>query len=208
MRCYKRISSSILAAVSAMTMFSFNTMAKEPDKIVNVGGYQCFENDGNLWTYVDGEKYLVIDVDSPISECGTEVKTDTLTRGSSIGVPTGWKNSTKIDLSSVESYEDTGDITNSDYCSPVFSVEPSTGGVYCNLYAGFWLNTEYIIQIYTHNTLNTGWNYQGEYNIVFNVASQTKILFVGTASTIVNGFALKFLKTSSGEKIFDYKVSV
>ena len=205
----KKILSMVLAITMAITTsVSVSAQGAETNEIVNIGGYQCFYSDGNLWTYVDGEKYLVIDVGSPISECGNDLNTSTLALNSSIGAPTGWANSVNVDLSSVESYEDTGDITTGDYCSPIFSVEPSTGGVYCNLYAGFWLNTEYGIQIYTHDTVRTGWNYQGEYNIVFNLVSQTKILFIGTASTILDGFALKFLKSSPGEKVFNYSVSV
>ena len=206
----KALSIIITLALSLSFTTTGSACADKENEYVNIHGYQCYEKEGNYWTQIDGEEYLVIDVNQEADSKNTTSYTQANTRrlAANISTPPLWTNNQTIDLTDGSSYDGRGDITSSDYCTPVFEVEPTISDFRFSIYSGFWLNTKYNITIYVHHQSPINeWHSAGTYEITFNLANQTKVILLGTAGTIIDGFAVKYLQSSTGEDEFDYRIT-
>lgn len=215
--------SFLIAAVIAMTATtSVSAEAIEETQLTNINGYACYERDGQYWTMEDGEEYLVIDVDSLVL---ASTEANAFGNGSStystqaidcpIGKPdqygtwiyTGW-----VDLRNTESYEDRCYLTYGDYYSPiyVFNLKPTEGHLY---ESRFSLSTKVLLPnsydvTFSYHIQNSGWTVPATVNITFYAFSQLKAITTGSLGPLMDGIAIRFEDSSTGQKELYYTINV
>lgn len=178
----KRITAVITAAVMTVSM-SVNTYASEAAESdhVQVGEYECHVENGQYFTEIDGETYLVIDLD------------DGSTEDDSFNISTystNWENGRVIDISDGSYYCDTINASKAVDCTPIFQGNPGSGYKFTavNL-AGI---NVYKVNIHYFNTAFNKW-YSEEKTLTFIMEIATSnILFTSSTSQLIKKICLEF----------------
>ena len=200
----------LAATFASIACFSCTITANSEDfctpSTYEYHGYDCYEKDGYNWTVIDGIEYLVIDIGDYTN---TPVERTTTNSRASIGKPANWTNSTIVDLTtSGTSHTDNCDISSKDYCSPVYKVTPTLGDLRFEIKTGLWLSNSYTVDIYYHltNPINS-WHSEPGINLTFSLVVPKHIILTGTATSVTDAFAIRFLNSSTGQKKFEYTVT-
>ena len=166
-----------------------------------IDGYECYKEHGQYYTYLDGEKCLVIHLDDDIitSNYG-DLKTSQQTRSYS-EYPPEWPNTFTDDISTGIPAYGRCNISSGDYYSSTFKAAPSTRDATFRIYSPLLLANEYKFKFWIRKQAQ-GWTYH-DVTVVLG-ANLTRILFTGTASRLIDRAAFMVLKESKGQKIFDY----
>lgn len=174
----------------------------ETAELTDIGGYACYERDGNYWTVLDGEEYLVIDTRDVLAKAGEWAGTNSVK--ASIGEPTGWKNNTHISLANGASYTDDVYITQGDYYSPIFEVTPNMTDFRFRFKTNHFLTYSYEITFWYHfqNPINE-WHPE-TVTIKFNSLGNNKIISPGTMSGVIDGVGIEIDSANSSQKDFEY----
>lgn len=205
----KRVVAFLTAAVTAAAS-CISAMAEETagvyevEDTVRVGEYDCRVEDGEYYTEIDGETYLVIDLD----DCEwTADEEFSRSAGSS-----EWRNGPEVDISDGSKYKGTADISEGDDSTPIFiGYDPKTaspGKLDYAMYAGFIFGNLYKVQIHVYDYINDNWTYTYK-ALNFSFAGQTKILFSGSSNYTPSKICVTFLQDgSTGEKTIGYQVYI
>lgn len=209
---------AILAATMATTMVAIacgtayadsnvdtSIAISETAELTDIGGYACYERDGNYWTVLDGEEYLVIDTRDVLAKASELVGTNNVQ--ASIGEPTGWKNNTHISLPNGSSYTGNVYITQGDYYSPIFEVTPTMNDF------RFKFDTDHIL-VYSYE-MTFWYHFQSPLNqwhpetvkISFSGIPGYKIIMPGTMSGIIDGLGIEINSANSSQKDFKYTLT-
>jgi len=172
------------------------------EELTDICGYMCYQRDGNFFTMLDGEEYLVIDTRETLENSNSP-----LTTYASFSVPSGWGNSSFISLPDGQSYTDSVDISIGDYYSPIYMVTPKMTDFRFEIDTDHVLNHQYYIKFYYHfqSPLNS-WHIE-DATITFNLIPGYKIIVPGTMSGIIDGVGIRILDTSEGRDDFDYTIT-
>lgn len=221
-KCKKTISFLAAAAIAVTANASVAAEAIEKQQLTYINGYMCYEKDGQYWTIEDGEEYLVIDLDNLVI-ASTEVDDSenssstysTLAIDCPIGKPdqygwwtyTGW-----VDLRNTESYEDRCYLTYGDYYSPiyVFNLKPTNGHLY---ESRFSLSTKVVLPntydiTFSYHLKDAGWTTPATATITFDLLHQLRAITTGTQGPLMDGIAIRFEDSSSGQKELYYTIHV
>lgn len=201
--------SFMTASIMAITVnASVAAEAVEKPMLTNINGYMCYERDGEYWTELDGEEYLVLNLDNFVPvESTTGFASE---RSIPKGKPTGWGNDSVVTLTnSNPSYEDFCDLSNGNYYSPVYEFDPTRALCSAEISTKVVLPNQYDIRIYTYQGPGLGWLAE-DVSITFQLlfGQQRHLLFTGTAGQIITGLALEFLSSSTGQKDLYYTITI
>lgn len=222
MRKMKKMISVLISFVTAITSIALlATNAFAAAELVDINGYSCYERDGEYWTVLDGQEYLVIDLDQCLpgdaqTSCNEEdcLPYSTQATTSPIGKPEGHINPNWVDLTATGgSYEDRCYLTYGTYYSPVYCLDYDIGilsKITAYISTKVVLNNNYYIDIWVHWAQNNGgWRLAVENKgFNFNIFSHTYVLFSSSAHQLIDGFALQFSDDSPGQKELYYTVKV
>lgn len=218
MKKFKKIVSLLTAAIMAVNInITATAEAMEESKLVNINGYMCYERDGGHWTMIDGIEYLVIDLDNLVTdekENAVEDKDPFYSERSNvspIGAPDGWFYCGCVNLRELPSFTDgcyisTGNCDSRIYYCP--NLSPNKSYV-ATISTKQLLDNAYNVYIYLHNTASGKWD-KGTLlpPIHFNMLSPVHMLYTSDTSQIMDGFALRFMQDSPGEKTFYYTINL
>lgn len=183
----------------------------EPE-LVDINGHLCYERDGLYWTIMNGIEYLVIDIGDG---SGGEIEQSDMNAAmpasatGSIGTPANWTNSTEVSFpNNSPAYSCRADLTNGDWCSPIFLVTPCDGEYTLKINnGGLVAYNGYYANLYYHLQSDNGWHAQTNILIAFSLLMQYHLLITGSATSITDGVAIKFLKSkSTGEPVFNFSL--
>lgn len=125
----KKIISTITALATLLTAtITVQAETAETLSTVNIDGYTCYEKNGNYHTVVDNEDCIIIVHDESNMVTDKElIKTlnQSLNSTNNSGIALcstaeNWPNNKTVDISSGQTYSDSGDITYADYYSPMY----------------------------------------------------------------------------------------
>lgn len=174
---------------------------------INIGGYECYERDGQYWTIDDGDECLVIDV----GDCDDYEVCSPVSLNDDIPFPPNWTNSRVLYSPHNTVREDTADLSQGDYCSPLFRVFPVAGDNGFNL--KFMLNCSFNpskklnITFYTYSSSGQSWSDYTK-TITFGSGGQ-HVLLVGSAIKTTGAIAMRFNKAQSDNvSTFNYSFQV
>lgn len=222
MKKYKKFISFLTASAIALTAnVSAAAETVSAPQLTDIHGYACYERDGEYWTVIDGQEYLVIDLDSFIeNESQTPFNEDscspysTQATTSPIGKPDGHIRQDWVNLTEAGgSYEDRCYLTYGNYYSPVYyfvNEGNNRSEVTANISTKVVFNNTYYIDVWVHTVDYTGaWHKVGiKKRFDFNAFNPIRALFTGTPNQIIDGLALVFLDDSPGQKELYYTVEV
>lgn len=203
----KKLLAAVLTSIACLSCaVTANSEELSTSSTFEYHGYNCYKKDGYNWTNIDGIEYLVIDIGDYID--GAVEATATNSRAS-IGKPANWTNSTTVDLTtSGTSHTDNCDISSKDYCSPVYKVTPTLGDLRFEIKTGLWLSNSYTVDIYYHLSSSIdSWHSEPDINLTFSLVVPKHIILTGTATSVTDAFAIRFLNSSTGQKKFEYTVT-
>lgn len=220
MKKYKKFISFLTASAIALTAnVSAAAEAVSAPQLTDIHGYACYERDGEYWTVIDGQEYLVIDLDSFIeSEPQTPFNEDscspysTQATTSPIGKPDGHINPNWVDLTATGgSYEDKCYLTYGTYYSPVFCLDSEASilsRTTAKISTKVVFNNTYFVDLWVHTThYNTEWRLEKKnWQLNFSIFQPYYILFAGSTNQLIDGFALQFSDDSPGQKELYYTV--
>lgn len=213
----KKLISFLTAAAMAVTVnLSVAAEAITEPELTDIHGYMCYERDGEYWTMLDGEEYLVIDLDNFVTSDTEEVSINdeaslysAQSNDSPIGVPpVNWYYCGYVNMTNAGSYSDSGYIGSGHQDSKIFYCpRPAEDKILtARISTKHFFDNAYDITVYIHdNQLN--WTGE-EKSFHFNTLVNNHVLFTGTAEKIIDGFALRFLTSSTGEASFIYTVNI
>lgn len=169
-------------------------------ELTDIGGYACYQREGNYWTMIDGEECLVIDVQSA-TKINDDVSADV--KSSTSNYPSFWGNKTTVSLSTKLSYTDDIDLSRGDYYSPIFELPDTYGS-----YEGLEITTNHIVKhtydilVVTQDPFTTSsWNVEST-SITFDVFSRTRVIIVNKGFPVTK-VGIVFLASSSGRDDFE-----
>ena len=176
----------------------------ESAELTDIGGFACYQRDGNYWTMLDGEEYLVIDF-RDILPTNNFISTTNTQEPDSKSL-SSWENKAYIPLSPETSYKTQIDLSNGDYYSPIFELSHFSNGTYngyIQLSTNHIVNNSYDIEIYVRYQNMTDWFMDGTRHLTFNIFGKTQAILIGGASFDVDCVGLKFLSSSTGRDDFE-----
>lgn len=191
---------AVLAALCA----SVNAAAQEYS-MVEINGFNCYEIDGSYFTTIDGESYIVINLD----ECVWHIENTVAYNSSS----SSWLNGPEVDISDGTRYNGTLDISSKDDSTPIFIGYTPEGTTFnsrisYNFEAGFVLTNDYSVDVHVFDQIESRWS-TTNVTLSFNILGQHKILFTGMTNSAPTKMCLTFLKDgSTGEKQIGYSFYV
>lgn len=168
--------------------------------MIDINGFSCYEIDGNYFTTIEGDSYLVINLD----ECVWRAENTALSRAS-----IDWMYGTQVDISDGSRYNGTLNISTSDDSTPIFIGYDPSGTTYnsrisYNLEAGFIFNNSYSVDVHVFDYPSSSWS-TTNVTLTFNITGQHKILFTGMTNSAPTKMCLTFLKEgSTGESNIGY----
>lgn len=205
----------ILAAITSTVVIagsltlSSSAYDNKVDAIM-INGYECYESEGQLITNVDGEDCIVL-VASEENKVTDETLIAELNARAGISsiqtraIPQQWPNSSVVDISDGSKYNGSGDITNSNYLTPMFITNPDDDDVALKIYSGFVFPTTYKVKFYWYIGDSIKEWYNDDIILTFGLFNQTRTLLTGTPSQYISKCCFEYDKSSTGEKKFDYQ---
>lgn len=224
MKKTKRCISAVMAAVMAFTV-NASVMAEtvsEPE-MIDINGYSCYERDGQYWTVLDGEEYLVINLDEIMwepTEAGSEEEPGInpcsgIVDECPIGTPpllTKWIYNGCVELSEANNYtyNDRCYLTYGDYYSPIYYFQPKKpkSQFVAEIDADVF-NEKYYLDIWVHHNNTNEWMESDVNQLVqLNFILPPHTLLSGSLTQLYDGFGLKFLTSSPGNKELYYNIKI
>lgn len=194
-----------ISTVSFADEISTDTIGSET---INIDGYECYERDGHYWTMLEDGECLVIDVGDIEDYPSLDSEFTLEPRGNILNNwPTAdWGNKREVNVPHGRRHTETADMSNGDFCTPVFVVFPVEGmesatyEIGCNLSSKQKVNIQFFYYVPA-----SGWVNYTELT-TFTYAAKFRAVFVGTAKKYVRGCAFKFLEEGSVDlpSSFDY----
>lgn len=204
-----------MAAVAALSMtmpaFAADVTEIAPEQTretVNIAGLDCWEEDGNYFSVVDGEVSLIIDLTdiSQLSACAAADNSDVALSSILDGEI--------VDLSDGKEYAGQIDITNGDCSTPVFFKGKNTGDNYFKFRTGYVFDTTYSMTVKLDWSEEDGylwnnWLKTDDITYTFNLTHQSYksiiILYWNSLNAICQ---IDFHKSgSTGQPKFNYWMS-
>lgn len=176
----------------------------ESAELTDIGGFACYQRDGNYWTMLDGEECLVIDFQDMVPTNNSISTTSAQETDSKF--LSSWKNKAYIPLSPETSYKTQIDLSNGDYYSPIFELShfPNhTYNGYIQLSTNHIVNHSYDIEIYVKYQNLTDWFMDGTRHLTFNIVGKTQVIIIGGGGYDVDCVGLRFLSSSTGRDDFE-----
>lgn len=220
---YKRVV-SFLAAVTIAVAANASVAAEafEESPLTDINGYMCYERDGQYWTKDNGEEYLVIDIDSLVlasAEFNLSENISSTYSTQAIDCPIGkpdqyglWIYTGWVDLRDKEEHEDRCYLTYGDYYSPiyVFNTKPTNGHLY---ESRFSLSTQVVLPntydiTFSFHLQNSIWTTPSTTSVTFSLFSPVKAILTGSMGPLMDGIAIRFEDSSSGQKELYYTINV
>ncbi|MGN0680379.1 MAG: hypothetical protein ACI4JS_11990 [Oscillospiraceae bacterium] len=208
----KRFFSATIVIFTAMTMAfsaggaSAETVDNIEDSSYMLAGHYCYEHDGNYWTNIDGESYLVVNLDE-ISD--NQLNTVSSISGYSVqNYPfASWGNKTQKPVPHGSSYNGSANVTENNDFTPVFKVYPVAAGygadyrLTLDVKSGSSMN----INVFTR-TSDAGWSNELKY-VKFGLFTKTLKVFLGSNYLMTDAIAFEFMHDSalSGITTFEYE---
>ncbi|MBQ9949016.1 MAG: hypothetical protein IJO91_11585 [Oscillospiraceae bacterium] len=185
---------SIGMSASAESISADSTVALK--ETVQVGEYQCYVENGQYYTVLDGETYLVINLDEAMPCSSND--------GVSVA---SVQTDQEIDING-SSYNGQIDISNGDFATPIFCGDENGLPRGYQISTGFIFENVYQVTPRVFNTAYNAWVNQNTVTIAFGLFQQTKILYTGTTATVCSKAQFIFHKDgSTGEPVFNYTIS-
>lgn len=188
---------SIGAAAAAAPVQQEQTQIHE--YTVQVGEYECYVENDQYFTEIDGETYQVINVDDFVSAKDysflSSMDSDS------------WQN--KDEISIVDSpYSGTLNISKGDDSTPIFVGRSSGNAKGFQIHCGFVFKNTYSVTAHLYNSIYDRWD-ENDITLTFSAASgQDKVLFVGTMVKYYTKACVTFHKSgSTGETTIGYTMS-
>ena len=185
-----------MAAVMAVSWCgSVYASEVEENNLVQVGEYECYVKDGQYYTEIDGESYLVIELGNDAVECDTSI----------IPYAYGWENGPVIDISNGSYYA--GTISEANNCSPI--IKGNTEKDYRIKISNLIGFNNYKFTIFYYNSAYNHWYSEAEtlLFIGFIDKGNVNVLFSGTAKELITKIRFECcLEDSSGPIPFTYRV--
>lgn len=175
--------------------------------LTDIGGYACYQRDGNYWTVIDGEEYLVIDTRPALKTTNAQNIT-VKAQNNSLPFPTGWGNDTYYGLlADGSSYTGDVNLSKGDYYSPIFEVNPEFNDFRFQISSNHFIgNYNYKFYFYYHHKSPIN-QWDPEYaSVSFGWPINTKVLIPGTASGIIDGLGVNILK--EGSSSINFKLTI
>lgn len=190
----KKLAALLTAAVIASSLY-VPVQAEESREFVQLGELECWIEDGEYYTELDGKVCLVIN----LAELEWEKEDISMYSGSN------WQNGEEYDITANGKYDGTIDITYGDDSTPIVlgraSGDNETRISYC-FGTGFIAPNTYQIQIHIYNV--GSWSTSSRKQI-FSIFAQNIVLFDGYLNNAPQKMCLTFLKNgSTGETPFNY----
>lgn len=166
---------------------------------------------------MDGIEYLVIDIGDG---SGSEIEQSDMNVGAmlamptsntnSIGTPLNWTNDEFVDFpNNSPAYPLQADLSEKDWCSPIFLVTPCDGEYTLKINNGGFIGyNSYYANLYYHLEDEIGkWHTESNILIAFSALMQYHLLITGSATSVTDGVAIKFLKSkSTSEPVFNFSL--
>lgn len=187
MKKFTRKITSLLIAVAAVSTFG-NVYAFEVEENyhVQIGDYECYVANGQYYTEIDGETYLVIDLDEGAAE----------KNNSNISAyANNWQNGSVVDISDGSSYSDTINASKADDCTPIFIGNPTNGYKFTTAY--LWGINSYNVNIHYFSYVNNNWFSQNKKLTFYMEILPYNILFTGSASEAITKICVEFYHDGS-----------
>lgn len=143
--------------------------------------------DGQYYTEIDGEIYLVIDLDKGVVEDDN----------SNISFyAANWQNGSVVDISNGSTYSDTMNASKADDCTPIFTGKPTNG--YKFTIASLWGINTYKVNIHYFSYAYNTW-YSEEQTLTFWMieAASYKILCAGSHAQDTTKICVEFYHDGS-----------
>lgn len=213
----KRAVSILTAAVMAVTAnLSVAAETISNPELTDIHGYMCYERDGEYWTMLDGEEYMMIDLDKLIAEGEAEECTTVLSTASGdIGCPNGWMNRSIVEINnSSPSYDSPFDLTRGDYYTPIFKIDANKSDYSMTFdinvpFPQNLLGETYDLEFhYMYMDSIDGTWYHYSKSVTFSNKSDPEKFLTGTTYQLFAGAAVKILSSSSGSKQRKYTVAL
>lgn len=199
----RKIMASILA-VSTMLSATATVHAEdttEARETVRIGQYDCWVENGEYYTELDGEVGLVIDVDTFLAKPDSEVTTlsseitwDYLEANAIIDIRDGREYQGVITLNKYDDY------------TPIFLIETGDNGfASVKLSTKFSTYNRYKLTINLYNKVVGKWNYPIDRKATFGPGMNFILLVSGTETTNISKCCVYFHKDeSTGQSVFNY----
>lgn len=196
----KRRILAMFIALSAMFSLTATVHAEdvtETRNTVNIGGYDCWVEDGEYYTEYDGETCQVINLDEitpqPVSEMNLRYS------------PSSWEyNNVELDISDGREYQGLINIKKYDDFTPIFIGTPNDHDFSYQITTKFIFTNKYSISFFTFDSDENTWS---EYlmTVYLGFGSNKKILVSGQATPHTTKCCVYFHKDgSTGEEVFNY----
>ena len=224
MKKAKRFISAVMAAVMAFTV-NVSVMAEtvsEPE-MIDINGYPCYERDGQYWTVLDGEEYLVINLDEIMDEpmeSGSDEDSGInpcsgIVDECPIGTPpllVDWIYNGCVELSEANNYtyDDRCYLTYGDYYSPIYYFQPKKpkAQFVAKIDADVF-DEKYYLDIWKHHSNTNEWKKADTNKLFqFNFILPPHSLLTGSETQLIDGLGLKFLTSSPGNKELNYNIRI
>lgn len=219
MKKAKRCISAVMAAVMAF-MANATVMAETAEpQTVDINGFSCYERDGQYWTVLDGEEYLVINLDEftePAAEDDEGINPcsgiiDECPIGCPTPLITNWIYNGYVELNLQNQYTHTDRcyLTYGDYFSPIYYFEPNnigSGFVATISTSDYIFIDTYHFKVWKHSKNLNQW--LEDYPLYLSKDVTKKILLTATTKEDTNGLGVRFLSNGVHNKELYYTVTI
>ncbi len=177
----------------------------ETAELTDIGGYACYQKDGNFWTLIDGEECLVIDTRDWAFSSDTSMAT--YSQNASVGTPTNWGNMTYVPLPDGTSYTDSVDLSKGNYYSPIYETTPSRDEFKFKFDTNHIINHTYTITFWYHFESTNEWHPE-TVTLTFNGIPGFKIIYPGSLVKVIDSMCVEIDANSPGRDDFKYTITV
>lgn len=218
MKRAKRCISAVMAAVMAFTA-NASVMAETAEpQTVDINGFSCYERDGQYWTVLDGEEYLVINLDEftePAAEDDSGISPYSgIVDECPIGTPpllTDWIYNGCVELNAQNNYtcKDRCYLTYGDYYTPIYYFDTSNigGSFVAEIRINDSIVTDYYhFKVWKHSKSNRQW-YEGE-SRCFDFLLRHNVLVTSSTGEDTDGLGCRFLSSGVHDKEFYYTMNI
>ena len=181
----KKLTSAALALAMGVSMAG-NVFASEIEETeyVQVAGYTCTVEDGRYYTEIDGEKYLVINLDELMPEFA-EAAIAAYAEEKLPAVNPLLANDSEI-------YSDTVNLNRGDYISPIIDCNPTSGLIMKTYSALFPSSVNLIVHMHIDKIY---WVPTKPYTLWFDAVNTSRnLILAGYAAQVVKQCKIEFLK--------------